>query len=380
MSEVPLAASDLLVTEATSELPYEYSLVLLGTMAVVIVARTVFLGRRQVDRQLTLALAWWFLAALLRESWLQQILMTHTVLSLGDIRLMTHTAALCAAIPCFLMVRSWAYLEKFGPRIILTMYVGLAALLSVMAWVSSSSRRADIAIEELEDWHTALYHVLYATPMPIAFVFVIAGCIRVLLTERTRRNVAITSIAIVSCTIAGVDHLTRGLSAVMLAVGWENWLTEARSEANDLLFLPSITLVSLLAAMPVIPAIRARLNNDPSSRAAKRLEQMWRVLTTAIPEVTLDSTEGSVGIEREHRMRIECEDALLQLLPWMPATGLETERSPSDRAEAVGDALARYQQSAHPDHRNSVHAPPRWHTDEEELLRVADAWTTNRGD
>ncbi|MFD5329844.1 hypothetical protein, partial [Streptomyces sp. NPDC127092] len=62
MSEVPLAASDLLIKEATSELPYAYSLVLLATMVVVIVARNVFLGRRQVDRQLTLALAWWLLA------------------------------------------------------------------------------------------------------------------------------------------------------------------------------------------------------------------------------------------------------------------------------------------------------------------------------
>ena len=379
MNEVPLAASDLLVKEATSELPYEYSLVLLTTMVVVIVTRTLFLGRRQVDRQLTLALALWFLAALLRESWLQQLLTTHTVLSLGDIRLMTHTAALCAAIPCFLMVRSWAYLEKFGPRIILTLYAGLAALLSVMAWVSSSSRRADIAIEELGDWHTALYHVLYATPMPVAFGFVIAGCIKVLLTERTRRNVAITSIAMVSCALGGADHVSRGLNAVMLSLGWENWLTEARSEANDLLFLPSITLVSLLAAMPVIPAIRARLKSDPSSRAAKRLEPIWRVLITAIPDLTLDSTEGSVGIEREHRMRIECEDALLQLLPWMPASGFEKDRSPAERADAVADAIAQYQQSPHPGHRTSVHAPPRWLTDEEELLRVADAWTMTRG-
>ncbi|WP_307718082.1 DUF6545 domain-containing protein [Rhodococcus marinonascens] len=111
-------------------------------------------------------------------------------------------------------------------------------------------------------------------------------------------------------------------------------------------------------------------------RVTLRLQPMWRVLTSAVPDVMLGSTEDLAGNEREHRMRIECEDALLRLLPWLPAPGLDPDESPAVRAAAIADALESYGLTTDPVNHGGVQAPPRWLTDEDEFLRVADAWTT----
>ncbi|MBM4507768.1 hypothetical protein GS582_30505 [Rhodococcus hoagii] len=81
----------------------------------------------------------------------------------------------------------------------------------------------------------------------------------------------------------------------------------------------------------------------------------------------------SSSIEREHRMRIECEDALYELLPFMDteARGAE-DLDPVERCAAITDALERRLEGGKPP------APvpaPAWLADEDELLRIADAWS-----
>ncbi|MBM4644421.1 hypothetical protein GS464_17885, partial [Rhodococcus hoagii] len=109
-------------------------------LSVVIVGRIAFVRERQLDQQITWLLFWWLCAALLREPWLQNLLMDATPLTLSDIRLLTHAAAMFGAASLYLIVRAFSNVRRVRRRTIVGAYALIAVLVPVMAWISA--RRA----------------------------------------------------------------------------------------------------------------------------------------------------------------------------------------------------------------------------------------------
>ncbi len=367
--------SSMLQLEATSSLPAWASDPMLLILGVVIVGRIVFVRERQLDQQITWLLFWWLCAALLREPWLQNLLMDATPLTLSDIRLLTHAAAMFGAASLYLIVRAFSNVRRVRRRTIVGAYALIAVLVPVMAWISAPARSSGVAIEELHTWRTAAYMVIYSLPMPLALAAVAAACVRVFRHgDETRLTRICAAVILLTGSISAFDHLSRIVNGVMLSLDMQNAFTTWRSESNDVLFLPAATALAIAVGIPIIAAVQARRSNDSSSAAVITLAPMWKDLSTALPTISLQGTSTlSSSIEREHRMRIECEDALYELLPFMDteARGAE-DLDPVERCAAITDALERRLDGGMP----SAPVPaPAWLADEDELLRIADAWS-----
>lgn len=367
--------SPLLQLEATSSLPAWASDPMMGMLVVVIVGRLIFVRQRQLDQQVTWLLFWWLCAAVLREPWLQSAVMDATPLTLSDIRLLTHAAAMFGAASIFLIVRAFSSVRRIRRRTIVLAYTWIAVLVAVMAWISEPARSAGVAIEELHTWRTAAYMIIYSAQMPLALAAVAAACIRVFLHGDEARKTRIwAALILLTGTVSAFDHISRMVNGVMLSMNVQNAFTVWRSESNDVLFLPAATVLAVVVGVPIISAVRARRSNDPASVAVVTLTPMWKDLSTALPTISLQGTTSALpsSVEREHRMRIECEDALYELLPYMRAEDRVDEVEPVDRCAAITVALERRRDGQAPG--APVLAPP-WLADEDELLRIADAWS-----
>ncbi|MFZ2175678.1 MAG: DUF6545 domain-containing protein, partial [Rhodococcus sp. (in: high G+C Gram-positive bacteria)] len=190
--------------------------------------------------------------------------------------------------------------------------------------------------------------------------------------ESTTRLKIWLTLVLAAATVSMFDHLSRMANGIALSLNWSNALTDLRAQSNDVLFLPAACVLAAVVAVPAIEEAKIRLRSDPSSRAVIRLQNIWQDLIGAVPKVKLE-TEGVLhsSLEREHRMRIECEDALFLVLPYMNPKALGDDATPEERCRAISDALSLFRVGD--DDRPPI-TPPRWMVDEEELLRTADAW------
>lgn len=353
-------------------MPYWMTLPMITILAIIIVARLLLVSKRQLDRSVTQILIWWLCAAVLRESWFQQAVITHSDLTLSDIRLVTHASVIASSVAVYLVVRSWS-LRPVQTRTVIRLYcAGLVAAV-VLGFLSAPARAQGIAVEELHSWRTAVYMIIYSAPMPLALFAVVKWCVRLYRRpESTRSLRRWLVIVIAACTVSLYDHLSRMANGVMLSLNWHNALTELRSQSNDILFLPAATSMAIVLAIPAIAEAKVRLRSDSSSRAVRRLEDMWNDLVTMEPKVSVESVGVfHSSLELEHRMLIECEDALFLVLPYMSPEALSGDVATEDRVKAITDAMRLYKAG---DSDRALVAPPEWLVNEEEMLRIADAW------
>lgn len=370
-----MSATPLLELEATSALPMWASDPLLAILALVIVGRLVFVRERQLDQLITWLLFWWLCAAVLREPWMQDLLIDATPLTLSDIRLLTHASAMFGAGTIFLMVRAFSNVRRVRRRAVALVYAIIVVEVAALAWISEPARAAGAAIEELHDWRPAAYMLIYSSQMPIALAAVAAACIRVLRHgDAVRRTRVWAVVILLTGSVSAFDHLTRIANGFMLSLGVQNGFTEWRSESNDVLFLPVATAAAIAVSFPIFTAIRTRRANDPSSAAVGVLMPMWKDLSAAMPAISLQTTTSALAssVEREHRMRIECEDALYELLSYMRPEDRAEGVDPASRCEAITDALELRRDTGRA---SEPVETPGWLTDEDELLRIADAWS-----
>ncbi|CDZ87498.1 hypothetical protein QM787_22305 [Rhodococcus ruber] len=365
--------SALLHQEATSALPEWASIPMMGFLALVIGARALFVYERQLDQQITWLLVWWLGASLLRDGAVQTILLGVTPLTLSDIRLLTHGFAMLGAAAIVLIVLAYRKVRKIPRRTIVGCYALIVGWMLVMAWISAPARSMGVAIEELRSVRTVAYMAIYAAQMPLAVAAVAYACLRILRDGEQNRSTRLWAGLILGTgAVSAFDHLTRFANAVLMSVEVTNGFTDWRSQSNDVLFLPTACVLAAVVAAPVLAAVRAKLHNDPSSVAVLTLTPMWQDLSTALPAMSIEST-GLLpnSVDREHRMRIECEDAVFTLLPYMTEQERREEATPMQRCAAIVNALERRRAGA----AESRVATPRWLADEDELLRIAQTWT-----
>jgi len=364
--------SPMLVREATTALPIWVSVPLLVWVVAVLVTRMVVLvDRRAVDRAAEVFVFCLVAAALLREPWIQKPL-RDIGLALSDIRLLTHAAAIAAAVAVLRLGLMWRE-DRRPPRWVTWGSIAVAVgLVAVMALASLPARSAGVAIEELANWRTAAYMTAYGLATPLALIAVMVTAVEHV-RERATWSRTLFGVVVALCAAASMtDHLTRLVSGLMLGAGIENGFTAARSESNDALFLPVLALAVVVAVPAIVSSCRVRLGNDPSSRQVEILAPMWSSLTEAVPGVRLRMTHGLTSpVEQEHRMRIEIEDAVHAVLAHLP---VHLDDSPEANASALKSALSARRRGDTPVQPGIA---PEWLHDEAAVTAVARAWTSS---
>ncbi len=372
------APSETLSNEATSVLPEWLTLALVLWVAGMLIVRSrVLLDKGKVDNAAHAWVAGSLAVVALRDRFVQQHLLEPLGLSLGDIRVVTHSVVLvCAALLAILgfLWHSGRLPSKRFPYALLALVV----VLSLALWfISKPARDAGIAVEELESWRTGLYMTIYSLPTPIAEIPAALTAL-IMLRERTLPTRFLFGVLVIAA-IAGswLDHLTRLVNGWLLAFGHHNWFTAIRAESNDAFFLPIIAMLLLLAVPSVVTSVRVRRGTDPDSLAVLRLRNLWKALTDEVPDYRLlGSFRMAHPVDLHHRMRIEIEDTFGKLCRFIPYDCPWPE-TPAGRAALIRQALASHARGDLPLSQAQI---PEWMTDEDQVDLVADAWNDPRID
>lgn len=366
------APSQILVNEATSSLPEWLTVILVLWVAGMVLLRSLILiDKTAVDS----AAHAWVAASLvvvgLRDKFVQQHLLEPLGLSLGDIRVLTHTAVLFCAVLLAILGCLW-HSGRLPSREFPYVLTAVAAALGIALWfISEPARNSGVAIEELESWRTGVYMTLYSLPTPLAEIPAALTAISMLRERSLTPRFFFGVLVMVAITGSWFDHLTRLASGWMLAFGQHNWFTDLRAESNDVLFLPIIAMLLLVAVPSVLTSIRVRRGTDPDSLAVLRLRGLWKALTDEIPDYQLVESHWMVHpVDLHHRMRIETEDTLGELCRYVPE-GCTWPDAPADRVAIIKQALTTHARGVPP----AEHVRrPVWMADEDHVDLVADAW------
>lgn len=367
-----MTPSELLSREATSSLPAMLSWALIIWIgAVMTIRQFVLVDKRPVDTAAHGLVGLLLVSALLRQASVQSVL-GEMGLSLGTIRVLTHTSAIGSAACALVVGILWKQGRTLNwPKTVSLLSVGVLACgtaLYVLAWPATSN---GLAVEELFSWRTGAYMFIYSLPTPLAAL--VAGQTAL---AHVRQHVSWNRTmfgAVVLLCIAGsvLDHGTRMVSGFMLAEGLQNSFTEARTHSNDVFFLPVVAVLVCLTIPSIVSSIRVRLGRDSAACHARILEPMWTNLSEAVTEVGVPATHD-IPVDSsftEYRMLIDIEDAVHALLPHFPR---EQGDSPQEHARDIRIAAQRCQTNQRPLHARP--SAPSWLNERPRLLAVAAAW------
>lgn len=373
-----MTPSALLTREATSSLPELVSWgLIIWVASVVTIRQIVLVYKRPVDTAAHILVALLLVTAVLRQGGVQTVLM-HLGVSLGSIRVLTHTAAIGSAASLLIVGILWNQGQVLNWRrivpILVAAVLGCGVILYLLAWPATSK---GLAVEELLSWRTGAYMAVYSFPTPLAAV---AAAMTAFAHVRQHVSWSRTIFGLVCLLcIAGsmFDHMSRLVSGLVLATGTQNAFTEARTHTNDLFFLPVVALLAWVGIPSVVSSIRVRLGKDSAARNARILQGMWTQLSEAVTDVGVPATHD-VPVDSsfiEHRMFIDIEDAVYALLPHLPKAEGD---SPQDNARDLRIAAQRARAGEPPLHERDT-APP-WLQESRKVLAVAAAWNEQERD
>lgn len=372
-------SSVLLQSSATSALSVWWTIPLLVWVTGTLTLRSaVLIDRRAVDRAAHQWFGWMVVVVVLREPWTQHLL-EGMGFELSDIRVLTHTAALAAAVAILLLGLYWRDDRLPAKRLALHLYLG-AASLGVALWIISlPAREHHIAVEELENWRTGLYFAIYDLPTPLAASLMALTALGLVLERSTLPRLVLGVLLLGAIIGSTIDHAGRLASGIFLSFGVHNGLTEPRGgPLTDLMYLPILTAITVVAFPSIVTSIRVRRGRDASSQAVKILGPVWNRLTAAMPDYRLNQTHSLASpAEQEHRMRIEIEDTIEAMNRYLPA-GEQWPQDPVGRARMLDVCIRRHESAHHPDENVHYTEPPSWLQSESQVLAMAAAWSELR--
>ncbi|WP_069159654.1 DUF6545 domain-containing protein [Nocardia altamirensis] len=361
--------SPLLATVATSLVPGAAAAALMGWIAAALVLRMVLLlERSRLDWAVAILVSAMLATAVLRDRAAQAVLTPW--LSLADIRLATHIAALSMAGALLWVGLLWQGQKPVSWRTAAWIIACVAVLGATLAWLSVSARSANIAIEELHDWRTPAYMMVYSLPTPLAEVPMLVTFVGLLRCWRQSLPRAVFGgVATVCITLSMVDSGSRVLSAWLHFAGVHNSFTTGRAASNDWLFLVPVAGFMLMTIPSIVVSATIRLRRDRASRNIRILSPMWADMMAARPETRLHvHVRNSLPQVTEHRMWIEIEDVTISAAPWLTCLG--TQPTPAQVCAALRSALS---DGAVGGGDRDARAPE-WIDDEKFILEVAREW------
>lgn len=345
---------------------------LVWIVGVIVVRALVLVDPRPVDRVILALVAVMVCVVALRMPEVQQ----HLPLPLSDIRTLTHTLVLISA--ALLAATGWYW--RSG-RLPVDLRVLLAAALvgGVILWlIALPARHAGVAVEELGGWRPVVYMSLYSGATPLAEIPAAVTAIGMLRAQRnSMAGILFGSLVLFAIAASWVDHGTRMLSAWFAAFGVENALTVWRAQpgSSNLLLLPVVSVLVLIAVPSVVSSVRIRLGRDREARAVQRLSGLWSDLAAAAPELCLEPNQGVVSsAEQCHRMRVEIEDIIAEVSQYASVEHDEWPEGGAERSDLLSAALLRREDGS----ARASRPAPEWLIDDQAVDELAAAWTKRK--
>ncbi len=368
-----VAPSPLLLQEATSSMPEGAGVALTVWIAAALVLRmTLLLERSRLDWAIAILVSAMLATAVSRDRVVQSVVTPW--LALADIRLATHIAALALAGALLWVGLLWRVQQPASSRTAVWIMVGVAVLGAALAWLSVPARNANIAVEELNDWRTPAYMMVYSLPTPLAEIPMLITSVGLAWGWRGNRPRAVFGgIATVCIALSMADSFSRMLSAWLLFAGVHNKFTADRAISNDWLFLVPVAGFMLMTIPSIVTSANIRLRRDQATRNIRTLYPMWKDMMAARPQTRLQvQVRSSLPQVIEHRMRIEIEDATISATPWL--TSLGEQPTPAQVCAALRSALLESTDCGD----TRARTPP-WIDDEHFVLAVAREWNSSAG-
>ncbi|MFD4407622.1 DUF6545 domain-containing protein [Nocardia sp. NPDC058499] len=368
-----MSPSPLLVAEASSSLSAPVAAALLTWIAVAVMLRmAVLIERVRLDWAVAVLVASMWCTALLRDQGVQGVLTRW--ISLADIRLATHAAALVGAGAILWIGLLWRARRPVPRPAVPLIWVSVAILAGVLAWISASARAANIAVEELSGWRPGVYLTVYSLPTVLAEILPLITALSLIWHWKQNRGRAVFGAIITICAaLSWFDGLTRIVTGWMITAGAPAESAADRAGSNDLLFLLPVALLMLLAVPSITTSLAIRLRRDAASRNIRVLGPMWEDMMAARPEMRLHvRARNTLPQVTEHRMRIEIEDTMISAAPYL--TGLDHHPSPPEVCRALRAALS----AEDAEHGDQAAAAPPWVGDDAFVLDIAREWTRTR--
>ncbi|BCK59408.1 MULTISPECIES: DUF6545 domain-containing protein [Nocardia] len=370
-----MSPSPLLVAEATSSLSGPATAALLTWIAAALVLRmAVLVNRVRLDWAVAVLIASMWCTALLRDRAVQSTLTRW--ISLADVRLATHAAALVGAGAILWIGLLWRARRPVPNAVVPLIWLAVAVLAGALAWISAPARAANIAVEELPGWRPGVYLTVYSLPTALAEVLPLVTAVSLMWHWRESRSRAVFGAIVTACiAISQLDAWTRIVTGWLLTTGVQGQLTSERAGGNDLLFLLPVALMMLLAVPSIATSLAIRLGKDAASRNVRVLAPMWEDMMAARPEMRLHvQARTTLPQVTEHRMRIEIEDTMISAAPHL--TGLPPRPTPAQVCAALRAALS----ADNAERGDQAAAAPSWVGDELFVLDIAREWTRTRAD
>lgn len=337
----------------TSTLAPAYAWTMMAIVLGTCLLRALCLHSR-LDVRMTTALTFLGLVAVMRDAHVQSVLSAHLV-DPSVIRQVTHMFAMLASAAMFGSLSLWAApaerrtsrlaakWPQFGSQSVIYTVVSIMGL--ALFPLSAPARAAGQSLEEHGGWVVVAYMIVYAAPTIMAVTFGVLLVLQVA-RETDRRGLRIVMILVLFAYFGSlVDSITRVINSFFLVDHHQNWFTEWRTESNDALFLPQVTIIALVLAVPLVNRLAAALNLDASSRRVALLTPMWADLTAVMPRYVYHPRPTDPD-DLADRLAVEIWDVLLRLpIPLHPTyiQGLskvrERDRGPVIAALAVQEAL-----------------------------------------
>lgn len=345
---------------------------LVWIVGIIVLRALVLVDPRPVDRVILALVVVMVCVVVLRMPEVQDRL----PFSLSDIRTLTHTLVLISA--ALLAATGWYWRSGRLP-VPLTVLIAAALVGGVVLWlIARPARDAGVAVEELGGWRPVVYMTLYSGATPLAEIPAAVTAVSML---RAHKNSAagllFGSLVLLAIAASWVDHGTRMLTAWFAGFGVENFLTEWRVQpgSSNLLLLPVVAVLVLIAVPSVISSVRIRLGRDRESRSVQRLSGLWSDLAAVAPDLCLEPPQGVVSsAEQCHRMRVEIEDIIAEVSQYASVDHDGWSDDAEERSELLNEALRRRE---HGGPRASRPAPT-WLTDDQSVDALATAWTARK--
>ncbi|MGF0320631.1 MAB_1171c family putative transporter [Nocardia fluminea] len=313
-----------MISPTPSPIPGIVAWPVLFLLALVSIGRWWLLRERDVDRLLNRALTAALVGLLLRETWVQYLLVLALPIPDNDVIQIANQGVLAAIVltvaGIYGLAQLWSGADPQGTWRRQRVYDAGALLSGAIILIAGTpARNAGQLIDQKMGWPAVVVWIAFYIPLAATAWLVGKTSIHELrhtdaaTTWRERMVIAgVLGIALV----VGVDSIANPTLTMVAVLGDRPALDPGMGFKTWTFFIDAVW-GGTVVAIPLISALLIHTGWDRTGRYSRRLEPLWRDLTAAVPEIVLDPTHDRNGrtipATRLYRMTVEIRDAVLNL-------------------------------------------------------------------
>ncbi len=313
-----------MISPTPSPIPGIVAWPVLFLLALVTIGRWWLLRERDVDRLVNRAITAALVGLLLRETWVQYLLVLALPIPDRDVIQLANQGVLAAIVLCvaciYGLAQLWAGADPEGTWRRQRAYDAGALLAGAIILIAGTpARNAGQLIDQTLGWSAVVAWIAFYIPLGATAWLVGKTSIHELrhpdaaTTWRERLVIAgVLGIALV----AGIDAIANPTLTIVAVLGDHPALDPDMGYKTWTFFIDAVWGGTVIA-VPLISAVLIQTGWDRAGRYCRRLEPLWRDLTATVPEIVLttpnDSNRRTIPATRLYRMTVEIRDAVLNL-------------------------------------------------------------------